>query len=323
MGIPEDQVVFMLQARNQGVTFTRTLTIGRQHVNVSPKRLRQLLREFGAWPPPQGSEKFLEQVGPLTTGPRFDGLAAAMGAQSVDACDLSAYEGATFLHDMNLPVSPEKCGQYDVVIDGGSLEHVFNFPVAIQNCMGLVKTGGTLFLFTPTNNYGGHGFYQFSPELFYRVLCPANGFDIVRMMVCEGATFRSSFLGQSYDYQIAGHWYAVKDPATIRKRVLLLGKNPSVLMIQARKIRHMDEWQQIPQQSDYALEWQAHANAPGKGQEIDRGPLKEWMLKKFGEAFCLETLPRILGWLDPFRLSRSRRKQSLANRECYLPHRNP
>jgi hypothetical protein len=321
MGIPEDHVVFMLQARSQGVSFTRTLTLGRQIVCVSPKRLRQLLCEFGAWPPPQGSEKFLAQAEPLVAGPRFDALATALGAQSVDACDLSDYEGATLLHDMNLPVPPEKCGQYDVVIDGGTLEHVFNYPIAIQNCMRMVKTEGTLFLFTPTNNYGGHGFYQFSPELFYRVLCPANGFEVVRMMVAEQAMFRSAFLGQGYNYEIAGRWYAVKDPATIRKRVLLLGKNPSLLMVQARKIRHMDQWQQTPQQSDYALEWQAHAGASGKGQEIDRGPLKEWMLKKFGEAFCLETLPRILGWLDPFRLSRSRRRQSLANRECYIPPR--
>jgi hypothetical protein len=31
----------------------------------------------------------------------------------------------------------------------------------------------------------GHGFYQFSPELFYSVLAPHNGFRIIKMAIVE------------------------------------------------------------------------------------------------------------------------------------------
>jgi len=68
------------------------------------------------------------------------------------------------------------------VIDGGTLEHVFNFPVAIKNAMQMVRAGGRLSLSPPANNYFGHGFYQFSPELFYRVLSAEKRVPLERMI---------------------------------------------------------------------------------------------------------------------------------------------
>ncbi len=79
--------------------------------------------------------------------------------------DCSDYEHCDIVHDMNRPIDPSHHGTFDVVIDGGSLEHIFNFPVAVANCMNLVKVGGSVFIFTPANNHMGHGFYQFSPDV--------------------------------------------------------------------------------------------------------------------------------------------------------------
>jgi len=42
-----------------------------------------------------------------------------------------------------------------VVIDSGSLEHIYNFPVAIANCMKMVKVGGSFFIFNMANNHMG------------------------------------------------------------------------------------------------------------------------------------------------------------------------
>jgi len=66
-----------------------------------------------------------------------------LGAATVDSLDYSAYEGAALIHDMNLPWpsgSPPR--QYDLVHDGGTLEHVFHLPQALSNAMSLVKPGG-------------------------------------------------------------------------------------------------------------------------------------------------------------------------------------
>ena len=70
--------------------------------------------------------------------------------------------------------------------------------------MKMVKTGGHLMLFTPANNYFGHGFYQFSPELFYRVLSKENGFEVRRMVVLEDNIGASSIFGVKYPFPISG-----------------------------------------------------------------------------------------------------------------------
>ena len=53
--------------------------------------------------------------------------------------------------------------------------------------MEMVKRGGHFIGVTTLNNFCGHGFYQFSPELYYRVFAPGNGFEVVKMYVCEVA----------------------------------------------------------------------------------------------------------------------------------------
>ena len=72
------------------------------------------------------------------------------------------------------------------MIESGSLEHIFNFPVAITNLAGMLKVGGTLFVTTPANNLMGHGFYQFSPELMFRVFSDENGFALRDVLLFEG-----------------------------------------------------------------------------------------------------------------------------------------
>ena len=86
------------------------------------------------------------------------------------------------------------------MVDAGSLEHVFDVPTAIRNCMRMVAPGGYFLAITPANNTMGHGFYQFSPELFYRVLSDANGFTVERMLVTGTSSTR---------------WFEVADPASI------------------------------------------------------------------------------------------------------------
>jgi hypothetical protein len=131
MGMALNATKFLVQARQNGVRFDATLTLGQQHMLVSPERIAALLREHGFWPPPDGEANFLTAL--RTIKGRFEVFARALGAKNASAMDVSNYEGAAILHDLNQPVPPalEEC--FDVVIDGGSLEHVFNFPVAIGN----------------------------------------------------------------------------------------------------------------------------------------------------------------------------------------------
>jgi hypothetical protein len=93
-----------------------------------------------------------------------------VGAKSIVSFDYSPYENPTYLHDMNDPTPEAFKESYTVLFDGGSLEHIFKFPMAIRNCMEMVRVGGHYLAITPANNFLGHGFYQFSPEIYFTVL---------------------------------------------------------------------------------------------------------------------------------------------------------
>lgn len=101
-----------------------------------------------------------------------------LGFESYDALDNSDYEGARVIHDLNDPNVPDNLkGQFDVVYDGGTLEHVFNVPVAMM-CMGeFLNSRGFIIHDLPVNNYVDHGFYQFSPTLFWHYY-GLNGFQL-------------------------------------------------------------------------------------------------------------------------------------------------
>ena len=100
---------------------------------------------------------------------------------------MSSYQNASVLHDMNVPIPATLCERFSTVIDGASLEHVFNFPCAVANCiLQMVRVDGHFLGINPANNMvRGHGFYQLSPELYFRVFQPNNGFRMERVIVFQ------------------------------------------------------------------------------------------------------------------------------------------
>ena len=103
--------------------------------------------------------------------------------------DASDYEHATVVADLNQPIPQSLHGHFNLVYDGGTIEHIFNVRQSFENLMSLPKVGGSLVIQTMANNWFGHGFYQFSPELFYRVLSPENGYRVRRVVVHESYEF--------------------------------------------------------------------------------------------------------------------------------------
>jgi hypothetical protein len=75
------------------------------------------------------------------------------------------------------------CGQYDYVLDVGTLEHCFNIAQALVNMASLAKVGGFIFHENPFN-WGNHGFYNLSPTLFHDFYTD-NGFELVEMKLME------------------------------------------------------------------------------------------------------------------------------------------
>ena len=97
----------------------------------------------------------------------------------------------------------------------------------------------------------GHGFYQFSPELFYRVFQAENGFEIKDIFL-ESNPFPGTELS---DRNIM---YSVSDPAVLRERVGLVSKSPVVIFVHAVKRKTTEIFSQYPIQSDYASMYKNH-----------------------------------------------------------------
>lgn len=66
---------------------------------------------------------------------------------------------------------------FDLVLDAGVMEHVFDVRQVMINIGDLTKVGGHVIHIMPGNNTYDHGFYQFSPTMF-RDYYRANKFDI-------------------------------------------------------------------------------------------------------------------------------------------------
>jgi hypothetical protein len=229
--------------------------------------------------------------------------------------DISDYEQATIVHDLNFPTPANLHEKFDVVIDGGTLEHVFHVPVAMENCMKITKTGGHIVIITNTNNLVGHGFYQFSPELFYRIFSSENGFEVKRMVALEDTFGRSSLFGVKYDFPIQGPWYEVHDPDKVRKRNILITREPVVLLMLAKKIANVPIFKTVPRQSEYGADDQSVLN-PTNQSRFGRSVISS-LLNNFPEKFWREWLPRAAGLVDPFRVWRHHRRNSFGNKDFY------
>jgi SAM-dependent methyltransferase len=247
MGICYHDARLMWNARQSGAPFERVLTIGRQSLCLHPDEVEFFVTSYArkfpdARPLPRQDFRFGADAAIF--------LRECLGAANVEALDYSDYDRAEHLHDLNYPVPAALRGQFDAVFDGGALEHVFNFPAAVANLMQMTRVGGRIFMSTPANNFLGHGFYQFSPELMFRVFAPENGFEIQRVELVE-ARYPSPELTPN---RVA---YAVADPANVRCRVGLVTKRPVIMMVEAKKTANVPLFVRAPLQSDYVSAWAA------------------------------------------------------------------
>ena len=210
------------------------LMLGRQWLRLQPDESRRLQQTYEV------------QMDDLSDASMTDTVYAEillqrMKLRSIVALDATAYQGAGLIHDLNTPLPAHLAGKHDYVVDGGSLEHVFDFPTAIRNCAALLKPGGLFITMCPVNNWMGHGFYQFSPELFFRVFDAANGFS-VRFAALHVRDGNEQF-------------YALLDPARVGHRVQYNPPGRTTLMFVAQKLDSAPATIPSVQQSDYAERW--------------------------------------------------------------------
>jgi hypothetical protein len=236
MGIDIQALRLLKFAHDRGGAFGKVLTVGRQGLHCSLRGIEMVL---GVKPSKQ--EKFCESL-----------LINHFGAVSVDSIDASPYEGASIVHDLNKPVS-EMLGQFDTIIDGGCLEHIFDIAEALRNLSRLCAVGGQILHVLPANNQCGHGFWQVSPELFFS-------------LYTERREYRETevFLADVNDPA----WVQKVIPPTAGARHDIRHANPLYVMVRTVLSSHSGIFADV-QQSDYVYEWGTKGDGGWGQRSID------------------------------------------------------
>jgi hypothetical protein len=222
MGIGNHGLQFLRFAAKHA-QFGRVATIGRQELGLDKNEVCSLIGVR----PECGHEKYCDSL-----------LMQHFGATCVDSWDYSNYEGASHIADLNKPLK-ERLPTYDTVIDSGTLEHIYNAPQALLNVSELCRDGGQILHMSPGNNFCGHGFWQFSPELFFSLYCESNGYSETRV-----------FLASEYRTDI---WYEVVKPEH-GQRANVISFTPVFVLCRTVKVRKCCH--DSVQQSDYIHTWQ-------------------------------------------------------------------
>jgi SAM-dependent methyltransferase len=95
---------------------------------------------------------------------------------SMDAVD---WEGCDRILDLNEPLP--KCLESfaDLIIDPGTLEHIFRSGQALENLVRMLKPGGVIYHHSPLN-WIDHGFFNPCPALFFDTY-KANSFEPIKV----------------------------------------------------------------------------------------------------------------------------------------------
>jgi hypothetical protein len=198
-------------------------TIGRQGIHLSNDALKSLGISNG-----DKGDRYIEQL-----------LIGRFGATRVDSFDISDYENATFLHDFNNKISQDHAQKYDWILDLGTTEHIFNLPQAFENYRSMLSIGGRIVHVLPANNFNGHGFWQFSAELFFSLYNSSNGFGEVRIFFA--------------DLNKENIWYRAPRPHS-GERTVFWSETETYILVFARKSANVSHPFYL-QQSDYLSDW--------------------------------------------------------------------
>ncbi len=223
MGIDIHALQFLRYAKKK-MPLGDTITIGRQGIHLNENTVKSVV----GTKPDYKKQIYCEEL-----------LTGYFGSTRVRSTDNSDFEGATYIHDMNQALPPSLHGQFDSVLDLGCLEHIFNIPQALKNCSLFCKPGGQIIHVLPANNFCGHGFWQFSPELFFSLYSAENGYEQTEVYL---AALRDN-----------RRWYRVTKPHN-GKRVNIVSSGEVYALVRTVRTGKSFSHNQV-QQSDYQFEW--------------------------------------------------------------------
>jgi len=188
-----------------------------------------------------------------------------LGYGRTDTLDLFPDEHPAIIADLNVPLPAELWNRYDLVFDAGTAEHCFNVKDVLGNAVRALRVGGRVMHILPMSGFAGHGFYQFSPDLF-SAFYGKNGFAEIDIKIELRIGLKSWYFNFDPERPLPGDFWGI----------------PAQLFFAARKVRQVDEIT-MPNQSvfDLPLDHPLRASRKNTGLTLLAKKLLPDVLKKY------------------------------------------
>lgn len=178
MGINKQSLKALLFENDHKRIYGKVLLIGRSTVCINYPSIQNLFKKFSLSPPNNNlktkiTKHQIDEYG-VNDVELFHCLSNEI--EKIDVLDISKYEGAEVICDLNYPVSSELIGKYDFIYDSSVLDNLFNPAEAIKNFSKILKPKGRYFGINVSSYYPG-AMVSCHPEWFYSFFAINNFYD--------------------------------------------------------------------------------------------------------------------------------------------------
>jgi len=168
----------------------KVLCLGRQTISMTPQEAIAIIKKEKIRIPPQLIEETLGTVDNSTRYGKNTGRISdvaffkLLGIEYMEVMDVSDYEDADIIHDLNYPIPDSLKKKYDYIIDGGTFDHLFDLKTAFKNLNLMLKDDGRFLAWNAASNFTGGAYISFGPDFYFDYLM-LNKFAYTKVWVVE------------------------------------------------------------------------------------------------------------------------------------------
>jgi hypothetical protein len=168
-----------LFASNRPIDESTWLSLGTLNFEVDPNGMRQ----YGNYDEAKHQALINDSLRDVKLHKELCGdLFRDLGYGSYAELDIN--DRAEIVWDMNVPVPASYHNRFDLIYDGGTLEHIFNPFQGVTNVLLMTKVGGKIVHSQGCGDQINHGYWTFNPSFlvdFYQ----ANGCEVLELFLMD------------------------------------------------------------------------------------------------------------------------------------------
>jgi len=181
MGINIQALKLILHENSLIPLYGKILLIGRSTVTIDYATVKMLFRQFTLKPPIEIRNRSVTKHQNSIYGVDDRALFSAISSKitEIDVLDVSNYEGANIIFDLNTSAPATLRGKYDFIYDSSVLDNLFNPAQALVNISNMLSGKGRYIGLNVASFYPG-AMVSCHPEWFYSFFA-ANSYRDVKV----------------------------------------------------------------------------------------------------------------------------------------------